>query len=131
ASGFNLAASAVRDGRRLIGVIMGGHSARGRDQQMGSLLDQGFAHLAATRPAQPQTAPVVAAATPAASSSALPAAAAVAATAPAAAGDTAAAAPRSGFIGNVASATLRHLSPVGKAEAAPLAREAPAAGEDW
>ena len=40
ASGFNLAASAVRDGRRLIGVIMGGHSARGRDQQMGSLLDQ-------------------------------------------------------------------------------------------
>ena len=31
----------------------------------------------------------------------------------------------------MASATLRHLSPVGKAEAAPLAREAPAAGEDW
>src|SRR6202140_2452614 len=45
ASGFNLAASAVRDGHRLIGVIMGGRSARSRDQQMAGLLDLGFADL--------------------------------------------------------------------------------------
>src|SRR5712691_8979285 len=62
ASGFNLAASAVRDGHRLIGVIMGGRSARGRDVQMASLLDQGFAVLASGRPLQQQTAPLVAAA---------------------------------------------------------------------
>jgi D-alanyl-D-alanine carboxypeptidase len=43
ASGFDLAASAVRDGRRLIGVVMGGHSAAWRDRQMAALLDQGFA----------------------------------------------------------------------------------------
>jgi len=42
ASGFNLAASAVRDGRRLIGVVMGGTSAQGRDMQMASLLDDAF-----------------------------------------------------------------------------------------
>src|SRR5205085_10762056 len=92
ASGFNLAASAVRDGRRLVGVIMGGRSARARDQQMGSLLDQGFAVLAATRPAQPQTAPVVATAAPAASTTITPAAITVvrpAAAAPAAPAPTA------------------------------------------
>ena len=33
ASGFNIATSAVRNGRRLIGVIMGGRSARSRDVQ--------------------------------------------------------------------------------------------------
>src|SRR5205823_4456477 len=145
ASGFNLAASAVRDGRRLVGVIMGGRSARGRDQQMGSLLDQGFAVLAATRPAQPQTAPLVAAAVPAASTAAMPIASAAmhpAAPAPAAPAPAAAtsgratavaeAAPQgSGLIGKVTKAALHHLSPVGKAEASPLAREAPAAGEDW
>ena len=43
ASGFNLAASAVRNGRRLIGVIMGGSSARSRDLQMAGLLDDAFA----------------------------------------------------------------------------------------
>ena len=35
------------------------------------------------------------------------------------------------MIGKVTKAALHHLSPVGKAEASPLAREAPAAGEDW
>lgn len=55
ASGFNLAASAVRDGRRLIGVIMGGRSARSRDAQMASLLDQGFAYPAVQpQPVAPQ-----------------------------------------------------------------------------
>lgn len=42
ASGFNLAASAVRNGRRLIGVVFGGTSAAQRDDYMASLLDDGF-----------------------------------------------------------------------------------------
>jgi D-alanyl-D-alanine carboxypeptidase len=42
ASGFNLAASAVRGGRRLIGVVFGGTSAMQRDDYMADLLDQGF-----------------------------------------------------------------------------------------
>src|SRR5579885_1066086 len=42
ASGFNLAASAVRDGRRLIGVVLGGESSRARDVRMASLLNEGF-----------------------------------------------------------------------------------------
>ncbi len=41
-SGYNLAASAVHNGRRLVGVIMGGHSPSLRDAAMWSLLDQGF-----------------------------------------------------------------------------------------
>jgi D-alanyl-D-alanine carboxypeptidase len=47
ASGFNLAASAVRDGHRLIGVVMGGASATSRDREMAALLDQGFAEVGA------------------------------------------------------------------------------------
>jgi D-alanyl-D-alanine carboxypeptidase len=43
ASGFNLAASAVRGGRRLIGVVFGGTSAVQRDDHMAALLDAGFA----------------------------------------------------------------------------------------
>lgn len=42
ASGFNLAASASRDGRRLIGVVLGGKSAVSRDNRMEALLDQAF-----------------------------------------------------------------------------------------
>jgi D-alanyl-D-alanine carboxypeptidase len=42
ASGFNLAASAVRGGRRLIGVVFGGTSAVARDDYMAALLDDGF-----------------------------------------------------------------------------------------
>ena len=42
ASGFNLASSAVRDGRRLIGVVMGGSTAGWRDDRMESLLDTAF-----------------------------------------------------------------------------------------
>jgi len=45
ASGFNLVASAVRDGHRLIGVVFGGDTASGRDRRMAQLLDQGFAHI--------------------------------------------------------------------------------------
>jgi D-alanyl-D-alanine carboxypeptidase len=43
ASGFNLAASAVRNHRRLIGVVMGGQSARARDVHMAELLEDAFA----------------------------------------------------------------------------------------
>lgn len=44
-SGFNLAASAKRDGRRVIGVIFGGKSSRWRDRQMTRILDKGFTKL--------------------------------------------------------------------------------------
>ena len=47
ASGFNLVMSAVRDNRRLIGVVMGGTSAAQRDRTMAALMDRGFALAAA------------------------------------------------------------------------------------
>ena len=43
ASGFNLVMSAMRDNRRLIGVVMGGNSAFQRDRLMADLMDRGFA----------------------------------------------------------------------------------------
>ena len=43
ASGFNLAASAVRNDRRLIGVVLGGASAHSRDLKMAALLSTAFA----------------------------------------------------------------------------------------
>src|SRR6185369_15031056 len=43
ASGFNLVMSAMRDNRRLIGVVMGGNSAFQRDRLMAELMDRGFA----------------------------------------------------------------------------------------
>jgi D-alanyl-D-alanine carboxypeptidase len=43
ASGFNLAASAMRGGRRLIAVVMGGDTPGWRDEHMAELMDQGFA----------------------------------------------------------------------------------------
>lgn len=43
ASGFNLVTSAVRNGRRLIGVVLGGKTIAQRDHAMISLLDTGFA----------------------------------------------------------------------------------------
>lgn len=43
ASGFNLVSSAKRDGRRLIGVVLGGQSGPSRDRTMAKLLDAGFA----------------------------------------------------------------------------------------
>lgn len=48
-SGFNIVTSAVRDHRRVIGVVLGGATARTRDLQMISLLNSGFA--APSRPA--------------------------------------------------------------------------------
>jgi D-alanyl-D-alanine carboxypeptidase len=45
ASGFNLAASAVRDNRRLIVVVLGGSSSAARDAHVADLLDAGFSVL--------------------------------------------------------------------------------------
>lgn len=45
ASGFNLAASAVRNGHRLMAVVIGGRTARERDNRMADLLDQMFARI--------------------------------------------------------------------------------------
>lgn len=42
ASGFNLVASANRDGRRLIGVVFGGRTSKSRNDHMASILDEGF-----------------------------------------------------------------------------------------
>ena len=115
ASGFNLAASAVRNGHRLIGVIMGGPTAGTRDREMAALLDQGFQEVGAgtTMVAHrdvPQ--PAVAEAEQAPSPT-----------------------PREkpGMISKAASRLAAHLSPLSKAEAAPLEHEqhAQPAGERW
>lgn len=42
ASGFNIVTSAVRNGRRLLGVVMGGSTAYSRDRLMEALLNRGF-----------------------------------------------------------------------------------------
>ena len=69
ASGYNLATSAVQNGHRLIGVVMGGRTFRWRDEQMAAMLDQGFAelgsvpaprHAAAETAAAPQEPPTAA-----------------------------------------------------------------------
>jgi D-alanyl-D-alanine carboxypeptidase len=49
ASGFNLVMSALRDNRRLIGVVMGGDSAGQRDRMMADLMDYGFASAQSMR----------------------------------------------------------------------------------
>lgn len=46
ASGFNLVTSAVRGGRNLVGVVMGGRTAYTRDSHMIKLMEQSFTHLA-------------------------------------------------------------------------------------
>jgi D-alanyl-D-alanine carboxypeptidase len=109
ASGFNLAASAVRNGHRLIGVVMGGASAGSRDREMAALLDQGFADvgvapaLVARREA-PVPSPVVA--------------------------ETETDQPevvrpreKIGQLAKAARKIAAHLSPVAKAEAAPIAHQ--------
>ena len=42
ASGYNIVTSAARDGRRLVGVVMGGSSIWSRDRLMMAVLDRGF-----------------------------------------------------------------------------------------
>src|SRR5947209_6996188 len=106
ASGYNLAASAVRNGRRLIGVVLGGPSAGSRDREMAALLDRGFVEagagtIAVARrepPAAPP--PVVAEAEQPAPSREKP-----------------------GALSRAASRVAARLSPIAKAEAAPVAHE--------
>lgn len=47
-SGFNLAASAMRDGHRVVAVTFGGMTAANRDRHVADLLDRGFALLTNT-----------------------------------------------------------------------------------
>src|SRR6185503_7099069 len=42
ASGFNLVASATRDGKRLIAVVLGASSSQGRALKAAQLLERGF-----------------------------------------------------------------------------------------
>ena len=42
ASGFNVATSAKRNGRRMLSVVMGGYSSSSRDEHMTDLLNRGF-----------------------------------------------------------------------------------------
>jgi D-alanyl-D-alanine carboxypeptidase len=119
ASGFNLAASAMRNGHRLIGVVMGGRSAGSRDREMAALLDEGFAEVGAgsavvARREEPTTPePQVVAETD----------------------QLAPARPREklGQFTRAARKLAAHLSPVAKAEAAPIAHQlhAEAATEHW
>jgi len=119
ASGFNLAASAVRNGHRLIGVIMGGPSAGTRDREMAALLDQGFndvgagATVVVARHEAPMAAP-----TPAVADAEQP---------------QPAPSQKPGLLTKAAARLAAHLAPIGKAEAAPLAHEqrAAPAGERW
>lgn len=45
ASGFNLVTAAVKNGKRIVGVVLGGKSAPHRDHKMMALLDYGFSKL--------------------------------------------------------------------------------------
>src|ERR1700731_5448048 len=119
ASGFNLAASAVRNGHRLIGVVMGGRAAGSRDREMAALLDEGFAEVGAgailvagREVPSPSAAPVVA--------------------------ETDQPEPvrpreKIGQLAKAARKIAAHLSPVAKAEAAPIAHQlrTPAETDRW
>ena len=58
-SGFNLVASAVRNGHRLVGAVMGGPSARARDNHMASLLDAAFHRVGNGGPAPAKDGPAM------------------------------------------------------------------------
>jgi D-alanyl-D-alanine carboxypeptidase len=57
ASGFNLAASAVRNGRRIIAVVYGGKTSNSRNAHMVELLDRGFARIMVARHITPEGPP--------------------------------------------------------------------------
>jgi D-alanyl-D-alanine carboxypeptidase len=60
ASGFNLAGSAKRDNKRLIGIVFGGKSAKQRDQHLAELMDKGFIEAAQYgRPPYPARKPLM------------------------------------------------------------------------
>ncbi len=46
-SGFNLVASAVRNDRRLVAVVLGGKTGKSRNKQMEKLLDKSFSRISA------------------------------------------------------------------------------------
>ena len=58
ASGFNLVASAKRDGRRLIGVVFGGRTSKTRNDHMAQILDAGFLKADKIRIARVKSPPV-------------------------------------------------------------------------
>lgn len=58
ASGFNLVASAKRNGQRIIGVVYGGRSSKTRNAHMRKLLDRGFDRVKTLRIAKAYRAPV-------------------------------------------------------------------------
>jgi D-alanyl-D-alanine carboxypeptidase len=97
ASGFNLVASAVRNNHRLIGVVMGGESTHARDLRMAALLNDGF-----NRTAPDTMDALVASANPAPATPVFNG------------GDGAF---ESQGLGARAKRVLRHLSPIGTAEA--------------
>jgi D-alanyl-D-alanine carboxypeptidase len=139
ASGFNIATSAVQNGHRLIGVVMGGRTAHIRDLQVASLLDQGFATLNRGQPATVPRPAVVAAAAPAAPPVVAAAVQPITAAAPIVRPALPASQARSIPVvasdehnkhGDLLGAAVRRLAPVGRAEAAPLAdRSRPT--DDW
>lgn len=45
ASGYNLASSAVRNGRRLVAIVLGGPTSPARNREMAQILDSGFASM--------------------------------------------------------------------------------------
>ena len=45
ASGFNLTASVIRDGKHLVGVVLGGKTPRTRDDHMVEILDEAFGRV--------------------------------------------------------------------------------------
>lgn len=57
AAGFNLTASAERDGKRLIATIFGANSTAGRNAEMAKLLDRGFQKARRNAPLNPPVAP--------------------------------------------------------------------------
>jgi D-alanyl-D-alanine carboxypeptidase (penicillin-binding protein 5/6) len=87
ASGFNIASAVMVNGHRIIGVVMGGKSARKRDDQMAALLDK----YAAGAPVAVAQAPQASPAASARSSASMPAASTVTAFAAPAATTSAAA----------------------------------------
>ena len=120
ASGFNLAASAVRNGHRLIGVIMGGPSAGTRDREMAALLDRGFAEIGVgpTMVARREVVPTPAEATATLETEQV---------------QTPPARERPGLLTKAAARLAAHLAPIGRAEAAPVVHDPRVArtGEKW
>jgi len=55
ASGYNLVTSAIRHNRRLVGVVLGGNTARSRDRLMMALLNRGFSSNPTVQMAQSRT----------------------------------------------------------------------------